>query len=109
MKQKDRVLKVHTIMATILFYVSKELQTHNGSQVPSIDLLNDTDDDANDTGEGEGKMAHLKASSIIKEGEGKMTMNQPHHLKVSVIIAFHKHFYNESKAITAHYVRSNIT
>ena len=60
-------------------------------------------------GKREGQMAHLKVSSIIKEGEGNMMLNQPHHLKVSVIIAFHKHFYNESKAITAHYVRSNIT
>jgi len=51
MKQKERVLKVHTKTATILFYVSKELQTHNGSQVPPIDLLNDTDNYANDTGE----------------------------------------------------------
>ena len=36
-------------------------------------------------------------------------LNQPHHLKVSVIIAFHKNFYNESKATTAQYVRSNIS
>jgi hypothetical protein len=51
---------------------------------------------------------------MIKKGKGKMTgkkmtLNQPHHLKVSVIIAFHKNFYNESKAITAQYVRSNIS
>ena len=36
-------MKGHTKMATILFYVSGELQTHNGSQVP-IDLQNDTED-----------------------------------------------------------------
>jgi hypothetical protein len=57
---------------------------------------------------------HLKVSVIIafhniKKGKGKTTLNQPHHLKVSVIIAFHKNFYNESKAITAQYVRSNIS
>ncbi len=105
MKQRDRVLKAHTKTANILFYVSGELQTHNGSQVP-IDLQYDTTDD---TGEGGGEMTYLKASSIIKEGEGKTTLNQPHHLKVSVKIAFHKKNYNESKAITAQYVRSNIS
>ena len=72
MKQKDRVLKVHTKMATILFYVSKELQTHNGSRVP-IDLQNDTDDYANDTGE-EGGEDDASESEL----GGKMTLNQPH-------------------------------
>jgi hypothetical protein len=51
---------------------------------------------------------------MIKKGKGKMTgkkmtLNQPHHLKVSVIIGFDKIFYNELKAITAQYVRSNIS
>ncbi len=46
MKQKDRVLKLHTRTATILFYVSKNLQTHNESQV-LIDLQNnDTEDES---------------------------------------------------------------
>jgi len=69
MKQKDRVLKVHTKTATILFYVSKELQTHNRSQVP-IDLQNDTDDYANDTGE-EGGEDGTSESKFNNQGGGE--------------------------------------
>ena len=44
MKQKDRVLKNHTRTATMLFYVSTELQKGNGSQVPIAYLTNDANE-----------------------------------------------------------------
>ena len=44
MKQKDRVLENHTRMATMLFYVSTELQIGNGSQVPIAYLTNDANE-----------------------------------------------------------------
>jgi hypothetical protein len=115
--KNDRVLKSHTKSVTVLFYVSEELRTHNGQAL--IDIQSDASESEviDQVGEGEDVLNqphHLKVSVIIpfhkvKKGKGKTTLNQPHHLKVSVIIAFHKNFYNESKATTAQYVRSNIS
>ena len=40
--KNERVLKAHTKMATILFYVSGELQKQNGQAL--IDIQSDTDE-----------------------------------------------------------------
>ena len=61
-------MKGHTKTATILFNVSGELQTHNGSQVP-IDLQNDTGDYADDTGE-EGGEDDASESKFNNQGGG---------------------------------------
>ena len=63
--KNDRVLKAHTKTATILFYVSGELQKQKGQAL--IDIQSDTDE----------------SELSIQKGGGKMMLNQPHHLKVS--------------------------
>ncbi len=71
-KQKDRVLKAHTKTATILFYVSGELQTRIGSR--GLKLIYEM------------TQHHAHHQEIMKtaqwKGEGKTTLHQPHHLKV---------------------------
>jgi hypothetical protein len=79
--KNDRVLKAHTKTATILFYVSGELQTHNGQAL--IDIQSDADDYAIGTGEGGGEDDVSESELNNQEGGGKTTLNQPHHLKVS--------------------------
>ena len=51
--KNDRVLKGHTKSATILFYVSKELQTHNGQAL--IDIQSDASESEVNIQEGEGE------------------------------------------------------
>ena len=51
--KNDRVLKAHTKSATILFYVSDELQTHNGQDV--IDIQSDASEGEVNDQEGEGE------------------------------------------------------
>ena len=77
--KNDRVLKSHTKMATILFYVSGALQTRIGSQGP-IDLQDDTtscptpEDDEDGTGEGGGE--DDTASSLSSESELNICISQ---------------------------------
>jgi hypothetical protein len=98
-KRNDKVLKGHIKTATILFYVSGALQTCIRSRSPIVDLQDDTTSYSSPVNDEDG----------TGEGGGKMMLHHPCHLKVSQIIAFHKRFYNELKAIIAIYDVSNTT
>jgi hypothetical protein len=76
--KNDRVLKSHTKMATILFYVSGALQTRIGSRGP-IDLQDSiscpTPED-NEDGTGEGGGEDDTASSLSSESELNICISQ---------------------------------
>jgi hypothetical protein len=59
--RNNRVLKGHTKSATILFYVSKELQTRNGQAI--IDIQTDTSEREVNVQEGEGEYDAESTSS----------------------------------------------
>jgi hypothetical protein len=63
--KNDRVLKAHTKSATILFYVSGELQTHNGQAV--IDIQSDASESEVNDQEGGGEDDAESTSSSKSE------------------------------------------
>ncbi len=71
--KNDRVLKGHTITATILFYVSGALQTRIGSRGPIVELQDDTTSNPtpgnNEVGTGEGGGDDNAASTSTSESE----------------------------------------
>ncbi len=77
--KNDRVLKDHTRSATILFYVSGELQTHNGqalidiqsdaSESEVIDQVGEGEDDAESTSSSESECNNPIPQGQVGEGE----------------------------------------
>ena len=72
--KNDKVLKPHTKSATILFYVSKELQTHNGQAV--IDIQNDASESEVNKQEGEGEDDAESTSSSERECNNHIPQSQ---------------------------------
>jgi len=72
--KNDRVLKDHTKSATILFYVSKELQTHNGQAL--IDIQSGASESEVNIQEGEGEDDAESTSSSESECNNLIPQDQ---------------------------------